>query len=242
MNKIERSNYDNLNDIFQQRSELLSQEEQYNFFVFLNTILNYTDISEAEFYTEHFQKHEIALEKGYLFIDQKIRGQDAKNIITAAIKSHHADWLETFLKTYEKKIEQRFRRDLYFYGMAKIAFERGAIKKADQLISQIEISKYIFFQISEKIMKIQIYYELEDDGIYGVISNLEVFLSKKQKQLDKNDLLSNRNFCSLVKRIINTVKKDNQTVNQIIAEIQAIPSNGLPERSWLLTKLKEKLR
>lgn len=240
INRIAAKNYQELNNIFQQRSELLSQIERYNFFVFLNTILNYTDISEDEFYKEHFQKHQFALEKGYLFIDNKIRGQDAKNIITAAIKSQRSDWLEEFLKTYEKKIEQRFRKDLYFYGMAKIAFERGEIKKADQLISQIEISKYIFFQISEKIMKIQIYFELEDDRLYGAISNLEVFLSKKQKQLDKNDLQSNRNFCSIVKRIINTIKGDKKAVEQIKEEIQDIPSNGLPERSWLMHKLKAK--
>jgi len=240
INKIARNHFDLLNTIFRQRSQLLSQEEQYNFFVFLNTVLNYTDVSEDEFYLEHFQKHQFALEKGYLFIDQTIRGQDAKNIITAAIKSQHSDWLEEFFKSYEKKIEKRFRKDLYFYGMAKIAFERGEIKKADQLISQIEVSKYIFFQISEKIMKIQIYYELEEDGLYSAISNLEVFLSKKQKQLDKNDLLSNRNFCGIVKRLINTLNGEKETINKIVEEIQQIPTNGLPERSWLLTKLKDK--
>ncbi len=240
INKISLDNYTELNKIFQERSELLSQIERYNFFVFLNTVLNYTDISEEDFYKEHFQKHKFALEKSYLFIDQKIRGQDAKNIITAAIKSQHSDWLEEFLKTYEKKIEKRFRKDLYFYGMAKIAFERREIKKSDQLISQIEVSKYIFFQISEKIMKIQIYYELEEDGLFGAISNLEVFLSKKQKQLDKNDLQSNRNFCSLVKRLINTLKGDKSGAKQILEEISAIPTNGLPERSWLINKLNEK--
>jgi len=71
------------------------------------------------------------------------------------------EWVESFINTYELKLEKKYRKDSFAYNLAFLHYCR---KQYDKAISQLQQVKFddVFLNLDARNLLRKIYHELEE--------------------------------------------------------------------------------
>ena len=183
-----------------------------------------------------FKLHQDAIQQEALLEDGFIQTALYKNIATNALRLKKYDWLEEFLETYRDHLPPKERADAYRYNMAKLFFEKKEYKKARHISLTVEYANR-FYQIDAKRLLCKIDYETNTRSLETILDALYMQMWR-EKDLTDSTVKSNKNFVSVVRKLISIFNKED--FQKLLVQIEQ--TEVLAERSWLLEKVKEKLK
>lgn len=154
-----------------------------------------------------------------------------KNIITLSLRLRSHDWVETFIHQYTPQLPKEFQDNALHFNLANLHYNR---KDYDQSLHHLNQTQFtdISYNISSKMMLMQIYYELnEDDPLLSLIASFSLFL-KRNKKISRPVKLTYLNFCTILNKIMRRNPKKLESIREEVKTVQYLTA-----RRWLLEVL-----
>lgn len=196
----------------------------------LNLCIKAWNAGKAEFGKIAFQlyqkglKNDIFLENGYL--DRFTY----HNIAIAGLGLKEFQWTEAFLHEYKSKLEDKYREGAYRFSLAGLYYHKGDFGEALPLLQYTEF-KDILHALESRKMMLKIFYEQEEyDVLESLLDSFKHFI-RRQKRLTYH----RQNYLNFIHFLEKILKEpaDHQSLRTQIEK-----SDNLPEKAWLLSKLK----
>ncbi len=200
------------------------------------------DALEAYFYWYQFAFEQgIFLKDGFIIPLQHFR-----NIVLAALRLNKLNWIDHFIVDHLAYIQPKDKNDILVnFTLAEIAFYKAQYKKALAVVRSINKGKTYSTNTAIRCLEIKVLFELdvlgdleflEDVDIENTIHAFESYLNRHKIYLG-NELIANRNFIIILKKIID--KKDNPNCKITKVDLLALMDqmNCIEELEWLKAKI-----
>lgn len=199
----------------------------------INYCIRLLNKGKTSYLREVFELYRSSLNNGILFDKGQLTPWTYKNVVAAGIKLTEYDWVEMFIRTYQKDLSSEFRESLFAYNLARLHAEKGEFRKVVRLLSALQI-KDTFTQLDIKVLLAKAYFEL------GEISLIEYLLDSFAQLLRRKELLTYhrvnyKNFVRFFRALANVQPYDFEGKEALREKIEA--TDEVIERSWFLTAL-----
>jgi len=231
--------YHQLKNLLHEHGNLVNRADSRMLYTYLenNTHVIFKDRS---YYEALFELYNTQLQNGVMYTNGCLLPVSLKNIVTVALRLEQVDWTARFLAENKDKIlpEYEDRDNVYSYSLARLHIEQKKFDTALDILNQI-ISTDFFTNMDVRKARLMVYYEVEYiDMFESEVNRFRVYLTNNQEIIPQNFLQAYRGFTNIIYNIYNTAKRDTDRLTQLEDHINDIQL--LPERKWLLEKLKEK--
>lgn len=173
--------FSNLIKLLDRHGQLFMNEElrgMYNYAK--NYCIRKVNSGNNDFYRPLFDINRQLLEKQLIFINAQLTQRDYKNITSIALRLAEYDWTINFISEYKSKLPKEQRDNAYAYNLANYYYETGKLKKAVQLLREVEFTD-IFYNLDAKTMLLKIYFELEEDeAFFSLVAAFKIYLSRNR--------------------------------------------------------------
>lgn len=188
---------------------------------------------EEDFAKEAFSLYEQSLNEGYLLEDGHMPESTFGNIVSLGLKLEQYEWVETFISSQRRFLKPEVRDSISSYNSAKLAYERGDLKVALQLLATVE-ARQPFLYFGTKTLQLKAFYELgEWDALDSLLESWRVYLQRHP------DLGYHRAHYQLLlqftRRLIQLAPMDHASKAALKKDIEA--ARSFRERPWFLLKL-----
>jgi hypothetical protein len=184
---------------------------------------------------EIFELYRLQLDEGLLVVHDIVIPMQYRNIIGVGVYTGNIDFVKRFISDYEQYVPDfPDRNDLINLCQAICHFGSGEFDKC-QLSLNLVSANNLQYKMDERRWRIKTYIEL---GMYpevmDQVNNFRRFLSENKEGLSDSIALQNRNFLSVVLKLINLKIMSTSERETVIQEIQQ--DNTIAEKLWLLNK------
>jgi hypothetical protein len=215
--------------------ELSIKEKRFILLICINYAAKQINLGKIGYAKEALDLYKYGLESRCIFVEEKISAFAYKNIVTLALNLKKFDWVASFIENYSEYLPTHLQENYKHFNTAKLAFDRGDLKKAMQLLIQVEYDE-LLLNIDAKVILLKIYYqEGYNDALEALLESFRVFLHRKK------DLSAyKKSYINLILfiRKIQGLISDKEAVDTICREINN--TQQLAERKWLLQQVKLK--
>ena len=175
------------------------------------------------------------LSKGYLHYANGLMMSTFINIVTMGLHSGAYDWIEEFIETYAPQlVGTEEKNELLQYNKANLAFHRGKIKEAFNLLPNHKFKDY-GYELALRRLEIKICYELESETLDSKLNAFKNYLFEAHRRnLPTDKYEPNNKFVNMVKRILDIGIKTDKAHK---LKKQLLESKHYTDRVWLLAKL-----
>ncbi|MDX1909761.1 MAG: hypothetical protein SF053_22175 [Bacteroidia bacterium] len=177
--------------------------------------------------------YKLMLEKDLLFEQGRISLHQFKNLSTLGIRLEAWEWTETFIHTYNDRLDAEHRDGVYQYSLAQLAAARQQHRQA---LRHLQAVTFIdpFYRISYNLLLLKIYYEcMEAEPLLSLTQTLRAFLRRKKNMSDRQQL-AYAHFARLTRALFMAKIKSAKNLQAIHEDI--LQCEPLIEREWLLKK------
>lgn len=233
------AHYYNLKKLLAQHENLMNNLERRMLYTYLENTLRHVSKDRNQYYKELFDLYDTQLNNNLLYIDGFLLPNIFKNIVTVALALNHVEWTVNFLDKNQYKIAPEYenREDVYSYCLARLYFEQNKFDSVLGVLNQMVFND-ISIKMDVRRIYLGVYYEKKMDiSFEGMVSSFRKFLTKNQETVSSLHIQANRDFINVINKIYNTLKKDQEKLNDIEQQISVIKI--LPQKAWLLEKLEE---
>lgn len=230
----------NLDHFHQFRSQLqknrtfFPEEEQKDLYlVAINFCIRQMNAGNALFSRQVWELYQEGLENNFLLEDGRLSSFTFNNIVANSIHLQEYTWLETFIESYEGKLEESSRSNIVSFNRARLAYARRDYKTAMLLLQNSEYKDLINNLISKSIL-LYIYYELgEFDLVESHLDSLNQFIRRREvSDYHRSNYL---NLIRLVRKLVALQSFDKDKRAQLRQEIE--DTEILSAKEWLLQQL-----
>lgn len=231
--------YFNFKKLVNEYLPLFGHSERY---VLFQTMISYcTRKIESDdreiFIREEFENYKKTIELGiYKFSKtDKIQINGFRTITLSAIDNGEIDWLEEFVKQYNKELDIEHRENMMYYSLAFIYFEKKDYEKALENIMKIKYN-FILFKMDVKNLMFKIYYELGYfEQAFSMLDAMKHYASNTNDLSEKFKLRVG-NFIKYASKILKIKTAGNKSdVNHLVSELKK--EKYIDSHAWLLKKI-----
>ncbi|MCB0551797.1 MAG: hypothetical protein KDD19_29800 [Phaeodactylibacter sp.] len=199
----------------------------------INYCIRSLNRGEEDFAGEALQLYEQSLEEGHLLEDGHIPESTFGNIASLGLKLNRFEWVEHFIQDHARFLRPEFQEALPSYTAAKLAYERGQLDKALQLLATVE-ARQPFLYFGAKTLQLKVFYELgEWDALDSLLESLRVYLQRH------TGLGYHREHYQLLlqfaRRLLQLAPTDKQGRAALKEEVET--AKAFRERKWFLRQL-----
>lgn len=221
--------------LFQQIQYFTKTEFRGIYLLALNFCIKKVNNNYPAFYAETFDMYKKGVRMGLLLDNGKLTAFSFNNIVGIAIKQDELSWAENFINTNKDYLDQSHKTTTLSLNRARLEFTKKNYKKALSYSRHIDYED-IFNYMTAKILQLKIYYELnETDSLESLIQSLSIFIVRKKKMSYHYKIWKSILFYTQKISTINMY--DKQAIEALREKIKT--EKILPEREWLLKKLKK---
>ena len=235
--------YRNFRQVFDKSIEKISISEAVMLY---NLAKNYcilkSNAGTSEYYKELLDLYNMGIESGLLYLTGYIKSGDFKNIVTLGTRLGKFEWVEQFIQSNQKKLEDGIDADVFRYCKAYLYFCKNDYDKA-KIILRESTFKDIFFKVDVRKLLLKIAYEEEEVSVRDdLINALRRFINSKKGLISEHHIEANRNFlnilsdfCKIEEKIKIKAKSPLIVINSILKKINT--AKMLSEKTWLLEQI-----
>ncbi|MBI5914595.1 MAG: hypothetical protein HY842_04400 [Bacteroidetes bacterium] len=199
----------------------------------LNYCIGRMNTGELAYVVEAFDLYKQGLSKDIFLEDGLISRFTFRNIVAIGLQLKEYDWVETFIRQYQRFLEEKHRDSLVQFNLAHLHFEKKNYKQAMKLIAQFDYDD-ILITLVAKTMLLKMYYELdESNALESLIGSMKTYLQRKKIMGYHKD--NYKNIIQYTKKLLKVAHYDKEQKQKLRQEIESV--NPLTERKWLLLQL-----
>lgn len=193
---------------------------------------------------ELFNIFKFQTENNLLVFEGWLHDRTCKNIVEVSIRVKAFDWAVQFLESHIQYIDKNSQEMIFNYNMANINFAKGDLKAALKGLVFVNIKDH-FYQISNRVLLMKIYFQQEDDiSLESAITNFKSYLNREkgiselQGEIYKNLMFFITKLLALraKKRQFSKEKFEKEKSN-LLEMINNEPR--LADRSWVISSLNQ---
>lgn len=219
----------------QQSAELPADEHRTILLLALNYCIRQLNTGDVRYVREAFDLYCVGLDTGALLENGYLSRFAYKNIVALGLRLEVFDWVETFIRQYEERLEIKFRAANRDYNMARLRFARKDYRRAMPLLARVDESD-LFLNIDSRFMLLKMYFETgEWDALDALIASFKLLLQRKKKLIGYHYPYY-RNTLRFIQKLARLNRHDKQAVAAFRAEVEG--SKALNEKEWLLEQLR----
>lgn len=237
LNPADAGHFIKMRELFNRYSSKFTVNEKRNMlFWLLNYCRQPLRAEEIDYIRVNFELNQFRLKEGLVFYpENQISKGLFNNIKNSAISAGEIKWAEDFVKNYGEKLSSGVRRETVLFAKAEIYFYSKEYDRVLETLSKVSFTEQ-GDKISAKILIAQTYFEMKEfETLLNHIDSSLHFLNKIVSLNDSKRLFF-KQFFSLLKKIIGTIHKYDDSIKQVI--LKQIQSKKTAEKQWLLDKLK----
>ena len=236
--------YHNFKKSFLENSKVFNLNEKQ----FLSTTLiqyclfkNRIDGSYSKYDKELFSVYNLIIDNEYYKVEfnDYFPIQLFRNIIQLGIRLKKYKWIEAFLDKNRKKLHPDQKENMYHYCFAKLYFERGMYRQAQNYFDNVELN-FNMFKVDLKNIMLKTYYELNlTENAYSLISSYKEFL-RTDKTISVERKSTYRSFIIITQKLLDA-KTNTGSNKSLLYYIESRLKNkdNIFDRQWLNEKVSE---
>lgn len=230
-----RSHYDLLSEYLQKYIHLFPEFEAKEI---LDAVLNYCIIrmnaGEEEYIREAFILYKKSLESGLLLVKGQITPWSFKNIVTIGLRLKEFDWIEQFIHTYSKFVDQKYRQNAITFNLAQFYFYKKEYQKVIEQLSKVEYEDFTY-SLNSKTLLMASYYELDEfEALNSFLDSFRLYIDRNKK-LTQGKGKHYKSTISIVKKLIKVVPGNTSGIEKLKQEVNS--AQGVVSKNWILEKL-----
>lgn len=200
-------------------------------------IMKNNNDSSAFFEGELFRLYEYFLMNQF-YINKKIKYIPHtlfRAILQLALNSRKYYWAENFIKIYHKKVEEKNRLNMFYYGYTLYYNKIGKQEKSLEFIEKINIDNFIF-KYDLYNLKLKILFDLNNSQMaLDLIKTYREFL-RKDTLFSEEKKIPHKNFVKFLSYLINY---SDGMKNYELSEIKErlLKEENINSREWLIGKI-----
>jgi hypothetical protein len=204
------------------------------YLVALNYCIQKVNQQRQDFARRAFDLYVRGLNTGILLENNLVSRYTFGNAVGAALRIKEFRWAEQFVQDYAHYLDERERKSIVNFNMARVYYATSDYTRAQKLLMQFEYND-LLLNIIAKTMLLKIYFEQSEfDAFESLLESLRIYLQRKEA-LDNNRKQAFKNMISLMKKLlkmspISRVQRDK--LRELVTSTQP-----LMERDWLLQQL-----
>ena len=184
-----------------------------------------------------FLFYQTGLDTGILLDTNSISRYTFGNAVVSALRIREFSWAEQFIEKFQDFLEEKERKSMVHFNLARLYFEKGDYGKAQQLLTKFEYDDMVLNLVA-KTMLLKIYYEESEFGAYeSLLESMRTYLQRKEA-ISPNHRALYKNFFSVMRKLIHLnpySKTQKEKFRTMILE-----TNPLLEKDWLLKQVADK--
>jgi len=234
IDKKSPNNYLKLKNLVLENSAQLSKRDFKTLLIYL---INYSALKiregNLEYFKEAFELSDLGLKNKVLFENNYITPTRFINIIDVACKLEAFDWIENFMRLYDKHLEESNRHSTILISKARYHFAKGQFAGVIQKLSTTKF-KNPFLELRAKSLLLRSYVELKEnkDFILNFCKSYEQFI-KRKTDIGASILSAYRNMVKMVKHIV-LDKKSKSELTHLKKNMKLLTC-----REWIETQIKK---
>ncbi|HMR41438.1 MAG TPA: hypothetical protein PKA90_13520 [Ignavibacteria bacterium] len=228
-------------DLVMENLDLFGHSEKYILFQTMinHCINNNKGENEMLFIREEFEVYNKEFELGiYKYSpDDYIQVNTFRSIIGCALDNGKMDWLENILNKHIDDLHPDQRKNMKYYTMAFIHFQRKEFEKALECTMKINFN-FVLFKMDVKNLLFKIYFELGYfEQAYSVMDAAKHYISKTK---DLSEILKIResNFLKYAAELLKAVS-GNKTADKDRLILNIEKESNITSKNWLISKTLE---
>lgn len=232
---------------FELKNLLFIHYKQLNKFDIHNIVVNLSNkcrlifFDIGEYYKELFELHKFLFDTVLKNDPLLFSSTQYFNLISLAIWLEEYDWVAAFLEEHKDHGQHR-DDDIYRLGLAMLAFAKDEFEAVHDHLLESRL-KYFYFKLYERRLWLKLYTEKGmTDQIEHQVNSARKFISVNKNSIAEHHLEANRNFVNFVLQIHKLNPMDQESVRNLLFEIQDFSATLLPEKKWLESKVKNLLK
>jgi hypothetical protein len=194
---------------------------------------------QREYIKQSFSLYKNGFEAGVLLENNTISKSTLHNVVSCAISLKEFDWLEHFIYKFEKNLDEKHRKSMVNFSLARLFFEQKQYDKTQQYLLDFEYDDPVMNMMA-KAMLLKIYFERRNlNAFESLIESMRSYL-QRQEHLQAHKQLF-KNLLSLMKKLSNLNPYSKAEIDKFEEVVRT--TNPLPilDREWFLAQV-EKMR
>lgn len=233
----EESHYYSLRNALEESFDQIEPSELNHLYAFaLNYAIRQFNSGKQEYGRQIFDLYKVLIEQHLIFEQEILPVPHYKNMVAIGTRMKEFDWVEEFIKEYQKYLPEEDAHNACTYNLAYLLFAKGEYRKVLKLLSSVEFTD-IFYLTDARATLLRTYYELDDfDGLAYLQGSFRMLL-RRDKQLSDYQRKLYLNLIKITQLLMKYQLGEKITLEQIQAHIDKSPN--IAAKGWVLEKLKE---
>lgn len=234
-NSEEEQYFDEMEDLIQDlKTKFTHSEIRWLYLAALNYCIVKVNQGKTKYARRVFELYHDGIASGVLLDNNIVSPATFGNAIGAALQINEFEWAEQFVHDFEHHLEEKERKNIANFNLARIYFTKGDYDKAQRFLIQFDYDNMVY-SIIAKTMLLQIYFEQSDlDAFESLLESMRIYLQRKEA-LNPTYKAAYKNMISLMKKLLNLnpySKAQKSKLKELI-----LSTNPLRERDWLLKQV-----
>ncbi len=243
LSKVEQASYQKFMDLLSVNYSFFSKNEQEELLDYAESYFIISSDKRTLNYQDFFAFYKQMDERGILL--STTHSMDIRRYyraVTVALNTQHISWATYFIEKYKNNLQKSFRDDAYNNNRAKILFEQGEYKQAQQHLN-IDNRQNPYITMAVYRLHLKTYWELKDFvSLEFYLNRYKQYLNRLRKEeqltLRQAVLERNRNFLKALTKINSLKGLEPISIREEKAKYEKKYMNWLiTEKRWLLNTL-----
>jgi hypothetical protein len=227
-----------LNVIFDSGNVLPNSELHDSYLLALNYCTGRINRGQREYIKQAFDIYKNGCETNILLVNNIITKNTFYNTVLYAITLKEFEWVEHFIYTFEKNLDEKHRKSMVNFSLARLFFEQNQYDKAQQYLFDFEYDDPVMNMIAKTIL-LKIYFDRRNlNAFESLIESMRSYL-QRQEYLSQAHKQSFKNLLSQMKKLGNLNPYSKTEIDKFEAGVRE--ANPLSDREWFLAQV-EKMR
>lgn len=226
--------YYRLKELIQKNLGLFPQQEAKHIFdAALNYCVRKVNKGNKKFSKELLNIYNEGLEKAVLLINGEITPTSFRNICIIGLRQGDIAWVESFIREYSIKINQKYRDNAVKFNKARVALFKKDYSGLIDLLNEVEFDDLVY-TLDSKLMLIIAFYELDNkDLVTSSVNAFKIFLLRHMNIPDQYKLIFGT-FNSYVEKIIKA-EYSKDRLEKLRIDLQK--DKSVASKNWLMEKI-----
>jgi hypothetical protein len=203
------------------------------------SIINYCSQAmrnDISFRHEGLNIYKFALSRGVLLENNILPAYTYRNIVTLAVGMKDFKWVFDFIHNFKSKLAAEKQETFFTYCLSNYYFRTHDYKKAQQLLSQVDLKDTLLNFDSKRIL-LMIYYENQEfDALDALLTSFKALVQLHKELSDLHKEL-NINMINMMKKMLNQNLTDKKIRQNLIEEVENTAI--IAEQEWFFQQLKK---
>lgn len=240
---LEETGSDHYFNIF--RNYLFSNKDNISIGYFRELLMDYKNNCDNRVFTDQkkygneiYAVYKVMDEKGIFDIDKKISSNDFLNAIITALAIKKYSWAKYFYEKYKKYLDEN-SGDVIHLANANLNFHDNDHTGALLHLNNIR-SKHFYYYLRVRLIRIKIYYELnENESVNYILDSVNHYIKRNKALIGINYMIV-ENFLKTVRKLLRLRNKYNSKEHNILKKY-IYDEEGIYSKEWLLQKVNDRI-